>query len=287
MYALTVDGTDGSRADPSLRRSGMRSIDVFVDGVQEQPLLQHKEISACPEGSCSLTLTWIFVGARYGPGVHTVRVVGRHQAGQSSEQSFTIVKGNFLIGEALVCTAMTELLTFAAYHVGPVFEGLPLTDILRQCESPADLDSAERALGATPVNFIDFIYGDCAPASDPDDSSCDLPLQIQSWPACMRSRASYSSEPGVRYPREETTVRGVPAAWFDDRGRLEIYTDRTTVVIFGTDVAQMLRAADGMLLFPLNQPPGSVPTLPPTGSLTPGGPLAPPADGPLEGLLPC
>lgn len=52
---------------------------------------------------------------------------------------------------------------------------------------------------------------------------------------------------------EQTTVRGVPAAWFEDRHRLEIQTGVSTVVVFGhspqfvLDLANALRGTNNGL----------------------------------------
>ena len=48
----------------------------------------------------------------------------------------------------------------------------------------------------------------------------------------------------VPYPREDVEVRGVPAAFFDDGTRLELYTGEVTVVLFGRSRKQLLNAAD-------------------------------------------
>ena len=47
----------------------------------------------------------------------------------------------------------------------------------------------------------------------------------------------------VPYPREDLTVRGVPAAFFDQDSRLELYTGSVTVVLFGTGRNRLLSAA--------------------------------------------
>jgi len=48
---------------------------------------------------------------------------------------------------------------------------------------------------------------------------------------------------GEPLPRESVTVRGVPAAYFENGLRLELYTGKATVMIFGPERAQIQRAA--------------------------------------------
>nr|MBA2451671.1 hypothetical protein [Chloroflexia bacterium] len=72
---------------------------------------------------------------------------------------------------------------------------------------------------------------------------------------------------------EATTLRGVPAAFFDNGGRLELYTGRVTIVIFGTDREQIQRAADSLVEANFND--GTTGNLPA------------PAVGAIEGRLTC
>jgi hypothetical protein len=152
---------------------------------------------------------------------------------------------------------------FPLYYVGESFEGLPLTAITRRLQT--------KRLGPEPgrANFVGFLYGDCEPGSD---GGCPLPLEIQVWPACERTLSSYSMG-GQPMPYEATTLRGVPAAFFDNGGRLELYTGRVTIVIFGMDREQIQRAADSLVEANFND--GTTGNLPA------------PAVGAIEGRLTC
>ncbi|MGH3031467.1 MAG: hypothetical protein ACRDNE_12045 [Gaiellaceae bacterium] len=116
-----------------------------------------------------------------------------------------------------------------------------------------------------------FIYGDCEAESD---AGCAPPLQVQVWRACERNLPSYSRTPaGDPLPHEKVRVRGVPAAFFEGGGRLELYTGDVSVVLFGEGRDQLLRAAGA--LRGANVEIASEVDLPP------------PADGALEGRLRC
>jgi hypothetical protein len=155
---------------------------------------------------------------------------------------------------------------FPLYAVGESFEGLSLTGMTRRVEARTAPDPAR-------ANFVGFRYGDCTPSGD---SGCPAPLEIQVWPACERNFASYSLTPaGDPLPHERLTVRGVPAAFFEEGKRLEVYTGSVTVVLFAQEKAQLLRAA--------NELRGA------NGSARTGtdGRLPAAAEGALEGRLAC
>jgi hypothetical protein len=155
---------------------------------------------------------------------------------------------------------------FPLYSVGQSFEGLPLTGMTRRLEARVAPDPVR-------ANFVGFRYGDCTPGPD---AGCPAPLEIQVWPACERNLSSYSLTPlGDPLPHESLSVRGVPAAFFEEGQRLEVYTGSVSVVLFGEDSASLLRAAD--VLQAVNRPDGPGPREA----------LPAPATGALEGRLPC
>lgn len=157
---------------------------------------------------------------------------------------------------------------FTLYSAGESFEGLPLVGITRRLDPPASLSDVPLPSRA---NFANFIYGDCKAESD---SGCAPPLQIQVWPACERTLSSYSLTPaGDPLPHDDTTVRGVPAAFFEEGGRLEVYTGEVTIVLFGQDRGQLLRAAAALRAE--------------NGGVGPDAKLPAPAAGALEGKLEC
>lgn len=154
--------------------------------------------------------------------------------------------------------------SFALYWLGDRFEGLPLQATTRRDEPLARGEKVR-------ADFVGFIYGDCFAS---DESGCPPPLEVQVWPACVRSLADYTLTPaGEALPHERATVRGVPAAFFENGLRLELYTGKATIVIFGLARAQIQRAAAA--LRGANALASSAPTLPP------------PARGALNGTLAC
>ena len=123
-------------------------------------------------------------------------------------------------------TAARAFKGFPIYYAGDSFEGLPLTAVLRRVDET--------------TSYISFVYGDCEAGGD---LGCAPPAEIQVWPACLRRLASYDGAPPFGPVPEETTVRAVRAASFDDGRRLEIQTGGSTVVVFARARDEALRIA--------------------------------------------
>jgi RHS repeat-associated protein len=86
-YRLDLRGFDGSNTNPALYRSGMKSIEVLVDGRRAYFAGQ-----SCPPPlySCSLQRSWSLDTAELKSGAHTVTVVLTDQAGNQTSRSITI-----------------------------------------------------------------------------------------------------------------------------------------------------------------------------------------------------
>lgn len=144
---------------------------------------------------------------------------------------------------------------YPIYGAGDSVDGLPLVAVLRRNDT---------------ADYVSFVYGTCVVESD---TGCAPPAEVQTWPACLRSFASYDpSQPGSPVPSERT-VRGVPAAEFDGGLRTEIHTGRSLIVVFADSddrVDVVVRSLRGVN----NDSPAEVP-------------LPPPAPGAVEGKLQC
>ena len=101
-----------------------------------------------------------------------------------------------------------------------------------------------------------FVYGSCEAT---DDSGCAPPLEIQNWSICTRFPALYSGEANTKTIGNVETLRA--------GGGLDVYTGRSTVVIFGRDAVRLVRS-----LTPVNRANRE---------------LRPPVPGALDGKLPC
>ncbi len=140
------------------------------------------------------------------------------------------LKGDFSLSEVRVFD------DFPLYSLGPSFKGLELVALLRANASRVPNEPVR-------ANYVNFVYGLCE-LEEGEEGGCQPPLQVQVWDACERHRGVY----GDMRPDEELTLRGVPAAFFEQRTRLELYTDKATIVVYFVrpDRALLLEAADSL-----------------------------------------
>lgn len=163
---------------------------------------------------------------------------------------------------------------FALYYPGESFAGMPLTNINR-----AKYHSPE---APGPADYVAFTYGGCIPASD---TGCPFPLEVQVWAACARNPSMYTFgfQPNAG---EATKVRGAAAAFFEDGGRLEVYSGDVTIVLFADEQAQLLNAAEQLV--PANAEAVALQEEALRSGLTADEEdLPPPTAGAMEGQLKC
>lgn len=294
--------------------SGARSIEILVDGLRVDYVEQ-----GC-SGACSQQRNFALDTAPYRDGEHRVEVVARDQAGNAATRTWTIdieetgqaapdpeagsaattaastgasslaptalgqLPGKLAenddpgdLADALPCALADATSNFPVFSVGPSFEGLTTTQLIRRC-APPDPTEPVRA------NFVSYIYGNCAIDANEDDPSCVPPVEIQSWPACERNLALYALTPEeLRLPYDTATLNGLPATIFEEGTRIEIYTGASTIVLFGDDPSQLLRAVNVLQQEPPSQPLGEPSTQPHRTASE----LPLPQDGATEGDLPC
>jgi hypothetical protein len=115
---------------------------------------------------------------------------------------------------------------FPLYYAGDRVDGLPLVAIVRRDDT---------------ARYVSFIYGSCVPGSD---QGCAPPAEIQVWPSASRNLGTYDAGVGGAGPSlERVVVRDVAAAFLDEGTRLELFTDRSTIVIFSDSRERLLRIA--------------------------------------------
>lgn len=131
-------------------------------------------------------------------------------------------RSNFSMEEA---RAFTD---FPLYYAGDSVGDVPLVAVLRRNDT---------------ANYVSFIYGTCEAVNE---TGCAPPGEVQVWPACIRNPARYAANRSPISPTSQPeSVRGVPAARFEDGHRLEIQTGTSTVVVFGhtPELARILASA--------------------------------------------
>lgn len=188
-----------------------------------------------------------------------------------------------------------QALAFSQYpifDIGPVFEGLAQTqghhvEIYIDSSMTFDTFVGPVTLPTSvepPSDWTDFIYGDCTPpepTAEHQSPGCFYPIEIQTWPTCMRNVAQYP-QPLVA---EALIIRGAPALSFDGGTRLEIYTGNVVVVIFDDDPLRAIRVANALkLINGLALDPAWAAYVRPFTGL---GLLPAPIAGSITGTLPC
>jgi hypothetical protein len=179
--------------------------------------------------------------------------------------------------EALPCTEPQDPINFEIFSAGPEVAGLPLNATVRRCDTAAPADEA-------PANRITYIYGSCEPSEG--EGGCAPPLEVQTWPACQRSKAGYTFE-GEPLPYRRISNHGgaeVVEFNFELESRIEVYTKSSTVVIFADSRELALQAV--ALLNP--QEKGAPPAM--NGAELRGPPpetLGAPREGATQGKLQC
>lgn len=88
---------DGSTSSVASERSGVRSVDILLDGESVEFAQQE-----CEQGSCSLSRSWDFNTAEHPGGEHVVEVVAEDHLGHQQKQSFSFEGGPCCIGSSTV-----------------------------------------------------------------------------------------------------------------------------------------------------------------------------------------
>lgn len=307
-YRPLVDGDrpglDVAVADAG---SGGAGAELLVDGA---PVAS--ATGACPGGGCTFNHHFELVPENFSDGEHTISVTGRDALGHTRTSESWVIDVERLAGETpdhgdpttesdapagtaqsrsqaadadaaaealglLPCTSADQPANFPTYSLGSSFETMPITAINRVCEVPSPHELPR-------PNFVEFVYGTCTP--DPDFGVCQPPVVVQSWPACERNLSSYAQSGIEEFQLDYvvTTLRGVPGALFDHALRGEVYTADATIVVFGEDPDQTMRAVNALRQEPANAPPGALAEI---NRLDLASKLPPPLPGALKGRLPC
>jgi hypothetical protein len=132
---------------------------------------------------------------------------------------------------------------YVAYWLGAFFDGLPAAEARRACELP------DPVLGRNV--YLQFSYGSCTAAPS---SACVPPVQVQSSPLCERNyrlyRNDYDSDSGTYPSSPISTAHGYSGRSFEGGMVIELYTDVTTISIYGNSPDSVRRAAEQVRTVP-------------------------------------
>jgi len=246
--------------------SGVTNLEVFVDGVSES---QYDGLitKPCPNGGCPLKIHFALDidALRLTDGQHQIRVSATSGAGVVGSTSWQVTTRQ----AAGPCTSPR----FTPYNAGAKMDGMSISDVHRTCQPAADSS-------ATRNDDVTYTYGSCDPSTAPGDA-CTDPIEVQSAPLCERHAAIYAASPepdGNPYPINYLTIRGVPAASYENGSIVEIYAGNTTITVRGTNVSQVSDFLNDLV----QSLPGDIPsTVNTVFSLLPSGTLTRLATSPL------
>jgi hypothetical protein len=275
---------DAVAADEAAGRStaGVALIEVTVDGSRltvdgiDRGLIPQPD--DCSEGGCPLYYDDIpYDTHEYAPGQRTIAVRAEDYAGNATYEDFVVGSSNNRPEREQQARASSP--QFEVYHAGPSLDGIVVTEGVRQ-HLATDPEFPE--LGRQ--DNVTYLYGECPPVSGDAatvEGGCLPPIEIQSSPLCEKHKGLYQDAEAGVWEFEEKTIKGVPAASFDEGRILEIYTGNTTISVYGRDPQQVLRFADALRpalpedVPELGQPLYSLST---ASALTPALPLLTPPD---------
>lgn len=171
----------------------------------------------------------------------------------------------------LACTSASEPSYFPYFSVGETIGDMPVTFAERWCE--------DRVW----PNEVTYVYGTCHGGGE---TGCAPPLAVESWPACQRNLSQYENPFGGPYPHAKPVrwAAGAISVNFNQGTRVEVYTARSTIVLFGEP--DLIAGALGLLRQEPNNGPVHVPA-PGAGQPIGIDTLPAPAHGALHGKLRC
>lgn len=119
---------------------------------------------------------------------------------------------------------------FPLYWVGPDFQGLPLSGVIRHASPPGVLQ---------PEDFVTFSYGTC----NPGDGGCGVPLSIRVEPYCYVQPeliADQAKEGPVQQFRDGADAQFIA-------GALVVWTGEVAITINGWSRDQIMAAAEALV----------------------------------------
>lgn len=182
------------------------------------------------DSSCSLWGGLIYILLNVG-----VNSGARGEASDSAGLDRTV------LAETLPCTTEKLSPNFLTYGLGKSIHGHELVEVIRRCDLPYPNEPVA-------ANYVSYIYGECEPRKvEQNRSSCQPPVEIQTWPPCQRALSDSDSD-----------YIGLEARRLNDVGdarqyklggdRIEVYSGVSTVVIFSSDPAILELAAQNLVL---------------------------------------
>jgi hypothetical protein len=216
-WDLEVAATDGA---------GIATIATVIDGTTDET----RTFNSC--AGCGVDAEFTIDTEDLVPGGHSIRVIAADRRGNqvtktlTASVSRTAAMSSLSTLGAMMSTdyseppACADAPPFTPYYAGATVAGFRLTYSVSSCAPPAES-------GDPGAHSVSYGYGTCDATVD----SCGTPVTITSRPLCEAHAKLYRDESGLELAHTSPTLKGVPAASYNNATTTDLYTGTTTISI--------------------------------------------------------
>ena len=222
-WDLEVGAADGA---------GIATITTMVDGATDDT----QTFDSC--ASCGVNAEFTVDTEDLGPGPHSITVIATDRRGNQATRTLSVSVPRTATMDSLSATdavtntdyseppACAGAPPFTAYYAGFRIAGFILSYSVSTCEPPMEA-------GDPGSHSVSYGYGSC----DATIGSCATPVTITSRPLCEAHAKLYRDENGTELPHTASTLKGVPAASYNNATTTDLYTGSTAISINSASAA--------------------------------------------------
>ena len=212
--------------------SGVASISYVVDGAT----VETQQLDGC--ASCTVNAEFTIDTEDLSSGSHSISVAATDRVGNVTTKPVTVSVSSTAAMDSLSSTdamagtdyseptACSGAPPYISYYAGASVAGYSLTYSVSSCEPPVEA-------GDPGAHSVSYGYGTCDATVD----SCGTPVTITSRPLCEAHAKLYRDETGTELPYTSSTLKGVPAASYNNATTTDLYTGTTTISINSASAA--------------------------------------------------
>jgi hypothetical protein len=212
--------------------AGIATITTVVDGATDDT----QTFNSC--AGCGASAEFTVDTEDLGPGGHSIRVIATDRRGNQVTRTLSVSVSRTASMNSLSATdaatsadyseppACAGAPPFTSYYAGAAIAGFRLTYSVSSCEPPAEVDDPG-------FHSVSYGYGTCDSTVD----SCGTPVTITSRPLCEAHAKLYRDENGTELPHTSPTLKGVPAASYNNATTTDLYTGTTAISINSASAA--------------------------------------------------
>lgn len=216
-WDLEAAATDGA---------GIATITTVVDGATDDT----QTFNSC--AACGVNAEFTIDTEDLGSGAHSIRVIAADRYGNQVTKTLSASVSRTAAMDSLSSTAAatntdyseppacTGAPPFTPYYAGATVAGFSLSYSVSSCDPPAEA-------GDPGAHSVSYGYGTC----DSTAGACGTPVTITSRPLCEAHDKLYRDESGTELPHTSSTLKGVPAASYNNATTTDLYTGTTAISI--------------------------------------------------------